>query len=229
MPDRHPSARRPHRLPVRRQPRVLLQPGLHDPRARSGLDKKYRLRQRASRPAPSGTTTTPSASRGSTSTPAWPASTSCATTIDTGLLGNPLDLPAFPTRRPSPSRTACSKTTGSSSTRRSRATRSTRTSSPAKARSAADHLPWRRAHGAGRVLRRPHGGQRQDLAEDGRGAAQLPAAPAERLRQPLPGDAVLRGARRRDGLRQRRPDRSASRSSAATRAWPPARRQSTRC
>ena len=48
----------------------------------------------------------------------------------------------------------------------------------------------RRADRAGGVLRRPHGRQRQDLAQDRRRAPQLPHAPAQRLRPPVHGGPV---------------------------------------
>ena len=95
VPDRRPRARRPHRLPVRRQPGVLLQPRLRRSAARSGSTRSTSTTT-TSRPARSGTTTMPSASPGSTSTPAWPASTSSATTSTPGCSATRSSLPAFP-------------------------------------------------------------------------------------------------------------------------------------
>ena len=115
---------------------------------------------------------------------------------DTGKLGNPLDLPAFPYEAALAIQDKMFKDNGE-------LFYPAFPGDPFYAdfitEEGADtcHLtsiPRRRTHRSGRVLRRPHGGQRQDLAQDGRGAAQLPAALTQRLRQPLPGSAVLRGA-----------------------------------
>ena len=122
--------------------------------------------------------------------------------FDTGLPGNPLDLPAFPYEAAFAIQDRMFKANGE-------------LFYPAfpgdpfyddfitgeGAELPPAIVPRRRTDRPGRVLRRPHGGQRQDLAEDGRGAAQLPAAASQRLRQPLPGGAVLRGAAGRDRLR----------------------------
>ena len=67
----------------------------------------------------------------------------------------------------------------------------------------ARQVPRRRTDRSGRVLRRPHRRQRRDLAEDGRGAPQLPIAAPERLRQQIPRHPVLRGPARGNGLRYR--------------------------
>ena len=60
------------------------------------------------------------------------------------------------------------------------------------------------AVGTGRVLRRSHGGQWRDLAEGRCRTTPLPAAPAQRLRQPVPGDPVPGGPGRRHRPDQRR-------------------------
>ena len=112
-------------------PEFFFSPGWDDPRAAVGR-QEVPLRQRASRRARSGTTTTRSASRGSTSTPGWRASTSSATTSTPGCPAIRSACRPSRTKRRSPFRTRCSRTTASSSIRRSPATRSTRTSSPAK-------------------------------------------------------------------------------------------------
>ena len=49
-------------------------------------------------------------------------------------------------------------------------------------------------HGLGRVFRRPYGGQRHCLAQTGSGAAPLPVTPAERLRQSFPDHSLPRGS-----------------------------------
>ena len=135
-----------------------------------------------------------------------------------------------PTRWPSPSRTACSRTTASFSTRPSRAILSTMISSPAKAPFChPTYFP-----GGGPTALAEFFGDHMVVngmiwPKDGRRAAQLPPAPAQRLRQPLPGRAVLRGAGWRHRLCELPPGRCLSPSSAATRVWLPARRRSTRC
>ena len=183
-----------------------------------------------SRRAPSGTTTTPSVSPGSTSTPAWPASTSSGTSSTPACPATRSDLPAFPYEVAFAIQDRMFKDNGE-------------LFYPAfpgdpfyddfitgeGAVLPPDIFPGGGPTGAGRVLRRPHGGQRQDLARRWTSSRATTGCASSTAATAASWPCSSSRSRRSDRLHACHGPARRSPSSAATRVWPRARPRSTRC